>query len=188
MQYSQAISASGGVAPYSFSVTAGTLPPRLTLSPQGVLSGILGVEGTYMFTIRATDSSNPARSVTQAYTLTIAPQITVSLEPAQLADGSTCAEYNQMISASGGVAPYIFSVTAGALPPGLRLVGQGVLTEQVVLAGVPKIAGPYQFTVQATDSASPSHSGFITYTGSIATCPTTGPTTGSTTGPTTGQF
>jgi uncharacterized protein (TIGR03437 family) len=41
---------------YSFAVTAGTLPPGLTLSPSGVLSGTLTAAGQFTFTITLTET------------------------------------------------------------------------------------------------------------------------------------
>ncbi len=55
--YNQTITATGGTAPYTFAVTAGTLPNGLTLSTSGVLSGTPTVGGTFNFTITATDSN-----------------------------------------------------------------------------------------------------------------------------------
>ena len=55
--YSQTFTASGGTAPNSFGVTAGTLPAGLTLTPAGVLSGTPSTAGTSTFTIRGTDAS-----------------------------------------------------------------------------------------------------------------------------------
>lgn len=55
--YSQTITASGGSAPYTFAVSAGTLPNGLTLGSSGVISGTPTVGGTFNFTVTATDSN-----------------------------------------------------------------------------------------------------------------------------------
>ncbi|ALN86626.1 autotransporter beta-domain protein [Lysobacter capsici] len=71
--YSQtltATSANGGTAPYTFAITAGALPPGLTLSSGGVLSGTPTAAGSFNFTVRATSSNN--FSGTRAYTVAIA--------------------------------------------------------------------------------------------------------------------
>jgi hypothetical protein len=73
--YSQTITASGGTAPYSFAVTAGTLPTGLTLTSAGVLSGTPTVSSTFNFTVTATDASTGSGapySGSFAYSLTIA--------------------------------------------------------------------------------------------------------------------
>jgi hypothetical protein len=65
--YSQALTATGGTGPYSFSVSAGTLAPGLTLNAAtGVISGTPSVSGTASFTVAATDSLGCAGTV--AYT------------------------------------------------------------------------------------------------------------------------
>ena len=48
--YSQVLSASGGTAPYLWSVTAGVLPTGLTLSSAGVISGTTSATGAFNFT------------------------------------------------------------------------------------------------------------------------------------------
>lgn len=233
--YSQTITASGGTAPYSFVVTAGALPPGLTLASNGTLSGTPTAAGTFNFTVTATDSStgtgpytgsrafslvvteaapvaNPV-SATVAYgsnanpitlnitggtptsvavatapahgtaiasgtsitytptvgyggpdsftytasnssgtsapatvTITVSPP-TITVSPPSLPDATVGAAYSQTLSASGGAAPYSFSLTAGALPPGLALASSGSLS------GTPTAAGTYNFTVAATDSS-----------------------------------
>jgi trimeric autotransporter adhesin len=75
--------------------------------------------------------------------------VTTTISPATLPDGALGAAYSQTLSASsanGAVAPYTFSVTAGALPAGLTLSAAGVLS------GTPTSAGSFNFTVQATSS------------------------------------
>jgi hypothetical protein len=66
--YSQTITASGGTGPYTFAVTAGTLPVGLTLSAAGVLSGTMTAIAPTSFTITATDTSSSCTGE-QAYTV-----------------------------------------------------------------------------------------------------------------------
>ncbi|HEU4887081.1 MAG TPA: hypothetical protein VFV49_04280, partial [Thermoanaerobaculia bacterium] len=56
LNYSTTLTASGGVAPYYFVLTGGTLPPGTTLSGAGILSGTLTTAGTFNFDVMATDS------------------------------------------------------------------------------------------------------------------------------------
>jgi beta-lactamase superfamily II metal-dependent hydrolase len=51
--YSQALSASGGTGPYTFRISAGTLPTGLGLDPSGVVSGTPAALGTSVFTVEA---------------------------------------------------------------------------------------------------------------------------------------
>ena len=149
--YSQTIAGSGGTAPYSFGVTAGTLPAGLTLTAAGVLAGTPTTAGTSTFTIRGTDANGCVASV--AYTIVVAaapppPPVcpTITLLPPTLPGGTVGIAYSQTIAGSGGTAPYSFGVTAGTLPAGLTLTAAGVL------AGTPTTAGTSTFTIRATDA------------------------------------
>ena len=55
--YSQQLTATGGTGPYTFAVTSGTLPPGLTLSAGGLLSGTPTAAGSSPVTIQATDAN-----------------------------------------------------------------------------------------------------------------------------------
>jgi len=55
--YSNQYTASGGLAPYVFVISAGTLPTGLSMSAAGLLSGTPTVNGTYNFTVKATDAN-----------------------------------------------------------------------------------------------------------------------------------
>jgi len=66
---SRTVTASGGTAPYAFAVTAGSLPPGMTLSSSGVLAGAATGAGSWTFTITGTDAQGCQGS--QAYTLSV---------------------------------------------------------------------------------------------------------------------
>ncbi|WP_407353942.1 putative Ig domain-containing protein [Luteimonas sp. R10] len=146
--YSQALAASGGSAPYDFTVTAGALPAGVSMSSGGVLSGTPTASGTFDFTVTATDGSAPPgpHSGSRAYTLVVAAA-SITVSPATLPSGTSGVAYDQALSAGGGTAPYAFAVTAGALPAGLSLSPAGVLS------GTPTASGTFGFTATATDSS-----------------------------------
>ena len=60
----QDFTASGGVAPYSFVLVSGTLPPGVSFSSLGKFGGTPSTAGTYTFTVRAkrTAALSPAPS------------------------------------------------------------------------------------------------------------------------------
>lgn len=140
---STALTASGGAAPYIYTVTAGTTPPGLVLSTSGTLSGVPTGAGTYTFTVTATDSGS--LTGIQRYSITVAPPV-IKLTPAILASGKVNSAYNQTFSASGGTAPYSYQITGGSLPAGLTLSSDGLLS------GTPTDAGTFSVSVTATDS------------------------------------
>ena len=146
--YNATISATGGAAPFAFSVTGGALPGGLSLGPTtGAITGTPTLAGTFNFTITATDSNGCAGS--RAYTVMIAtppcPVITVS--PATLPNGVIGSAYSQTMSGTGGTAPYTFTVTNGALPNGFSLN-----STTGAIAGTPASAGTFNFTITAMDA------------------------------------
>jgi large repetitive protein len=56
MRYAASVSASGGVAPYTFAIVGGALPTGLVLDPAtGAISGTSTAAGVFHFTVKATD-------------------------------------------------------------------------------------------------------------------------------------
>ncbi|MDQ8052260.1 MAG: putative Ig domain-containing protein, partial [Pedobacter sp.] len=147
--YSQTIMASGGTVPYSYGVTAGALPPGITLASDGTLSGTPTGEGTYNCTITAFDSSTGTGapySGSRAFSLTIAPP-NVQIATLTLASGTVGEAYTQTLIAAGGTPAYTYTVTAGMLPMGLNLATNGVLS------GTPTTKGTFNVTITARDAS-----------------------------------
>ncbi|NYI20205.1 outer membrane autotransporter protein [Xanthomonas arboricola] len=160
--YSQALSASGGTAPYTYAIASGVLPAGLTLASNGTLSGTATVEGTFNFTVQATDANS--FTGTQAYALTVAGPNLV-LPASTLPAGTAGQAYTAAITpATGGTAPYSYALTAGALPAGVVLD-----TATGGLSGTPTVAGTFNFTLTASDSTpSPAAQASRSYALSIA--------------------
>ncbi|HVP00135.1 MAG TPA: Ig domain-containing protein [Bryobacteraceae bacterium] len=144
--YSQALTAAGGQAPYTWSVAAGNPPGGLTLDPaSGVLSGTPTAAGTFAFTAQVADATGAIGQM--RYSLTIAnPPLTVSTT--SLPGATVGVAYSQTLAASGGQPPYSWSIVTGTLPAGLTLNAT-----TGVIAGSPTAAGTSNFTVQAADAA-----------------------------------
>ncbi len=143
VSYSQALGATGGTPPYQWTISSGSLPGGLSLSSSGTISGIPAAPGASSFTVKLTDATGV--TATQALTLTIVASLTISTA-SPLATGEVGVAYSQTLAATGGVSPYTWSVTVGALPGGLTLSSNGSIT------GTPNAAGTFNFTVQVTDS------------------------------------
>jgi trimeric autotransporter adhesin len=144
--YSQIVTASGGVAPDCFSVTAGALPAGLSLNATtGEIAGTPSAAGTFNFSVTATEATGCTGSI--AYSLLVLPACpAITILPATLAGGVVGIGYNHTLTTSAGTAPFVFSVTAGALPAGVALAGTGVFS------GAPTASGTFNFTVMVTDA------------------------------------
>ena len=149
--YSSTLAASGGVLPYTWGLSAGQLPAGLQLDPQsGAVTGTpVAPAGTASFTASVTggDSLSSTRSFTLRTAAAVAVQTTT------LPNASTGTLYNQTLTATGGLAPYTWSLVGGSLPAGLSLSASGVV------GGTPTAAGTSTFTVRATDAGSPARAG-----------------------------
>ncbi|HEY6266405.1 MAG TPA: Ig domain-containing protein, partial [Candidatus Acidoferrum sp.] len=157
--YSQTLSVNGGLGPYTWNVSAGTLPAGLALTPSNTTAKISGTPTTAQtgvaFTIKVTDSSNPAQSGTQSFTVTINAPAPLSITSTSLLNGAYNTAYTATISATGGVAPYTFSLDAASspLPAGLALTTSN---NQGVISGVPTTAGTFtNIIVDVHDSQAP---------------------------------
>jgi Zn-dependent metalloprotease len=67
--YSEALSAVGGMEPYTWQVVSGSLPPGLSLSTDGVVSGTPLAAGTSIFSVRVAGTDGHA--ATNAFSLTV---------------------------------------------------------------------------------------------------------------------
>ena len=79
--YTATLAATGGVTPYSWSVTSGSLPPGLSLSPAGMISGIPDVAGTYTFTASVTDAENPAVTASKVLSVSVSGPVITRVSP-----------------------------------------------------------------------------------------------------------
>ncbi|HMV84552.1 MAG TPA: SBBP repeat-containing protein [Blastocatellia bacterium] len=145
LPYTQQLTASGGSAPYTFTISAGNLPVGLNLFTDGLLAGTPTVFGTFNFTVTATAANSCAG--TQNYSLVINPPCgTLSIDPPFIPTGMVGTNYNQPLTGGGGTAPYSFTVISGVLPSGVSLNANGVLI------GTPQFSGSFTFTVRVMDA------------------------------------
>lgn len=160
--YNQAIVVTGGVAPLTFSLQAGSsLPPGLSLTTGGTIvgkptsPGLGGQTTQYSFTVVVSDYANNGSTpfaVTQAYTISVTPPTPLTISTTSLPAATTNTRYAAPpISAAGGVLPLTWTLI-GTLPPGLALSptsGQ--------ISGVPTTTGLYALAVQAKDNTLPTN-------------------------------
>jgi large repetitive protein len=150
--YSQTNVGSGGTAPYTYSV-AGALPDGTTLNAStGTVSGAPRMAGAFSYTINITESCGCGWSQTTraVVTGTIAPPL-LAITPTASTTIEVGQPYLQTNVASGGTAPYTYSVPSGStLPPGTTLD-----TKTGTVSGTPTTAGAFSYTIQVTDSGDP---------------------------------
>ena len=155
--FTTTISASGGATPYIFSITSG-LPPGLTISTTGVISGTPTTAGSYTFTVTATDSELYTASKT--YTV-IVPPLLSAITPTTF----SATEANPLsvtFGVTGGIGPYTFSPT-GIWPTGANFSSlAGVST--VTLSGTPSAVSTGTFQLNVTDTTGQSLLGAVTWT------------------------
>lgn len=144
----------GGTAAFNFSVSAGTLPPGLTLQSNGTLNGIPTAQGSYSFTIQVTDAAGATATSTTGLAVNAASSITVNT-PTSIPVLVVGDFVSFAFTGSGGPPALTWSVSGGSLPPGMNLSSSGTLS------GVPTTAGTYNYTVQAQSG---SNTGTRSYT------------------------
>ena len=142
--YTTSLVAAGGVIPYAWSITAGSLPAGLSISPTtGVISGTPTTQGTSTFTVQVQDSTTATASA--QVSITVVSPLTLAGGPQP--DGIVGVSYSTSLIAAGGSTPYSWSIAAGSLPPGL-----GISASSGVISGTPTAKGTFAFTVQVKDS------------------------------------
>lgn len=144
-----ALAATGGVQPYTWTVTTGALPDGLSLGSDGSVSGTPTRAGGFSFTIQLADSGGSASALPGTIAITPAPA-------ASLVSG--CARYcsvevgcvdvcGNFGTLTGGTAPFTYTVQPGGLVP------VGTHLNQLSLAGTfTQRAQYWQFTVLVTDA------------------------------------
>ena len=105
--------------------------------------------GSNSITVTVTANSQANSAVTATLNITVAPRPTIITSQTLLA-GSTGSTYSASISGVGGTAPLTWTVSSGALPPGLSL--SPASASSVIIGGMPTAAGPYNFVLQAADA------------------------------------
>lgn len=151
--FSIGCSAAGGVPPYQWS-TNGTLPPG-TITSSGTGWSLVGYppSGSYKFTVTVTDSSTP--NPLTATSLPISGTVGPAIFAIQCGSVSTPVEgvaFSWSCTAVNGTPPVEWSISGGALPAGVSLSPS---SGSATISGTPSATGPFEFTLQATDSSSP---------------------------------
>ncbi|MDQ1422388.1 MAG: large repetitive protein, partial [Acidimicrobiaceae bacterium] len=144
--YSQQPTLTGGAGPFTWTISAGSVPTGLSLnSSTGLLSGTPTGAGSFSMTVTVTDAFGQVASATVAIFIAARPAFAAAAPP----PGQVGVAYSTTLDVTGGTTPYSWSIVAGSLPPGLVLnAGTGVV------AGTPTTAGSSSFTASVIDANS----------------------------------
>jgi hypothetical protein len=148
--YNEPIIVNSGQSRHTLSIVSGSAG-ELKLNGD-FLQGTPTTPGTFCFSIVATNIDTSCSSTPQDYTVVISERTcplgpTITVTPATLPPPIAGTFYCQQFTATGGTAPYTFSVSAGALPDCLELD-----PKSGAICGIPNKSGPYEFTIIATDA------------------------------------
>jgi hypothetical protein len=152
--YAVSINTTGGSGTerHEFSLVAGSLPDGLQMDKFfGVQSTLIHGRPTRIqtstFTVRVDDG---AETATRTFTITIRAAVTLAITlPGPTAQAGTVGQfYFQNLFASGGRTPYEWSITGGALPPGLRIIRANNGNR---IEGTPTARGTFTFNLTVRD-------------------------------------
>jgi large repetitive protein len=148
----------GPALPYQYKVLNGSVPPGLSVSSSGLVSGVPQGRGDFRFWVELSDENPPSASWCRPATAQREFQIVVdsgfAIEQQSVTAGTVTQPYTQTLSAvtvlstnpfTGVPANASWSVKSGSLPPGITLSSDGKLT------GVPTTEGSYQFAILAQE-------------------------------------
>jgi hypothetical protein len=146
--YRYQFAVSGGIAPYSFAMTQGSLPPGIQLASTGLFAGTPTSAGMFSFTVEVCDSSTPQpQCLTGSTTVAInnPPAPPLQILTTSLPNAIKGVAYDVLLRGSGGVPPYKWS-SPSLLPPGLQLTSAGEIK------GTPTQLGTFTLNISLTDS------------------------------------
>jgi hypothetical protein len=93
-------------------------------------------------------SNSKGTATSNATTLTVTSASSVQITTASLPSGQAQVAYSATLQATGGTAPYTWSVSSGSLPVGLTLTAS-----RGAISGTPTTAGTSSLTIQVADNA-----------------------------------
>ena len=160
--------ASGGTAPYAYSLSQVNLPAGLSHTRSGsviTISGTPSASGTYVSTWTVTDSSSPSRTASVRVRITVTPPagepLTLNSGADVRATGRVGSPLNVRLpaTAAGGTAPYDYDLADVTLPPGnVQYSRGGTRGDNSRIHGTPNAAGVYESTWRVRDGSTPRQS------------------------------
>lgn len=127
---------------WSAAITSGSLPPGITMSNSGVISGTPTTVGTYNFQVTVTKTT--FMSCYQDFTMVVSAPICTITTDSNLPAGYVGLAYSTQLTVDAVANVTGWTVTNGTLPAGLTMSNTGLIT------GTPLTAGTSTFTVTVT--------------------------------------
>ena len=136
--------------PADYTAVSGTLtfaPGQTTRTITVPVIGETIPEANETFFVNLSGAVNATIADNQGVGTITNDDVPVTISPVTVPNATVAAAYSQPLAGNGGLGPYTFAVTGGALPAGLTLSPGGVI------GGTPTAGGMFNFTATATDSS-----------------------------------
>lgn len=147
--YEAPLAAVGGTPPYTWKLSAGTLPSGLELLPDGRITGKArsASANPAAFTAEVKDASGA--TYRRALSLKTLAAGDLAIRQLVLDDAAAGEAYLARIEPSGGARPYRWAIATGQLPAGLAIASEG---DNLTVAGRPLTTGMFVFSLRVEDA------------------------------------
>jgi hypothetical protein len=152
--YSKQLDGTGGCGPalpYQYKILGGSLPPGLSLSSSGLISGTPTLGGEWSFWVELSDQNPPSASwcivssAQREFSITIVQGLNIKQNALSPKATFLNEPYSFQLTADGG-GSQVWSIKSGSLPAGMGLSSNGLIS------GTPTATGDFTFVVQVTDT------------------------------------
>jgi len=164
------INATDSAAGQTLTYSASGLPPGLSISSSGLISGTPGSGGSFTTTVTATDTTGASGTTSFLWTISGGTGNTVTVtNPGSQSGAAGTAISGLQVHATDSASGQTLTYSATGLPPGLSISSSGLIS------GTPTTAGSFSTVVTATDTTGASGSAGFTWTVSGTGTGNTGP-------------
>jgi Putative Ig domain len=145
LSYSQQLTAANGSGAITWTLLSGSLPPGITLSASGLLTGPATTDGTYSFTVQAADSSTPPQVASAAEQIQVGEPVKIVSSPT-LPAACVNQPYTFAMQSSGGIQPFFWGFISN------YWIGINLDSSTGVFSGTSPITGTFTGKVILSDA------------------------------------
>jgi large repetitive protein len=160
--YSQNLTSQNGTGTITWSLAAGNLPPGLMIAANGLISGTATTNGTYPFTVQASDASNPPQTTTAQESIQVVNPVNI-VSAATWPDACVNQPYSFTLQTSGGLAPFYWSFFSS------NWVAINLNQSTGIFSGTADVTGTFMGTIGVNDATGQGPSQNVTLT--VKQCP-----------------